>query len=346
MDMINASAAETHRFGRVRRNGYDPAEVDAVVSRLIETLRGYEARTEKLETRLNEADASADAIRRTFIVAEQTRDELLAEATREAEETIEAARREATAIDAEAKALGIEMAAERERIFAEAVARADEMLTAAEVSAAQRASTAAAAADALVEAATQEAAQQRHVAAEAQRASSIAGAWIMRTAHENASSIVADASAEATVILRQADRESEVLKLRVASLQAAVADLQAAAADLASLATNESSVIDLKAIEALSVAPEPMSEPTAGTIVEPMSEPTAGTMVEPLPEIESGVETDAPVPLLSVSQAREELDRESAESLEDDEDPGPPTYYQRTTGVPLSERIKIARTST
>jgi DivIVA domain-containing protein len=331
MDMISASAAETHRFGRVRRNGYDPAEVDAVVSRLIDTLRGYEARTEKLETRLNEADASADAIRRTFIVAEQTRDELLAEAAREAEETIESARREAADIGAEAETLGSEMAAERERILSEATAAAQEILTAAEIASAERTSAAAAKADALLDAATQEAVDKQHAAASARRASSIAGAWIMRSAHDNANSIMANASAEAAVILQQADRESEVLKLRLASLQAAVADLQAAAADLASLATNESSVIDLKAIEALSAAPDPMID----------------RVPEHLTESEPDLEPEQPsVPLLSVSEAREALDRETAASLESTEDPGPPTYYQRTTGVPLSERIKIARTST
>ena len=338
MDMISASAAETHQFGRVRRHGYDPSEVDAVVSRLIETLRGYESRTAKLEARLNEADASADAIRRTFIVAEQTRDELLAEAAREAEEKIEAARREAAVISALTETLGAEMATERERILSEATASAEEMLTDAEITSARRISATSAQAEALLEAASQEAAEKQHAATAARRGASIAGAWIMRTAHENAKSIVANASAEAAVILRQADTESEVLKLRVASLQAAVADLQTAAADLASLATNESSVIDLKAIEALSNTPEPMPEPMAGTMVEPKPEPMAGTMVEPKPE--------PTTPLLSVSEAREALDREKAESLKDKEDSGPLTHYQRTTGVPLSERIKIARTST
>ncbi len=37
--MISAAAAETHTFARVRRNGYDPHEVDAIVARLIDDLQ-------------------------------------------------------------------------------------------------------------------------------------------------------------------------------------------------------------------------------------------------------------------------------------------------------------------
>jgi len=41
--MISAAAAETHTFARVRRNGYDPHEVDAIVARLIDDLRRAQA---------------------------------------------------------------------------------------------------------------------------------------------------------------------------------------------------------------------------------------------------------------------------------------------------------------
>ncbi len=315
--MISASAAETHRFGRVKRNGYDPAEVEAVVSRLIETVRNHEVRTKSLETRLNEADASADAIRRTFIAAEHTRDELLAEAAEEAATTIENARREAAEIAALAESLGIEMATRREHILREAAEAADHMLITAEVTAAEKETTAAAKADALLESAAADATRTRHEAAMTRRASSMAGAWITRRAQENAKSIVSDASAEAAVILRRADLESEVLRARAISLQAAVADLEAASATLASLTSKECSVIDLKAIEALSAAGEPVV----------------------------GLDPAPPIPLLSVSEARRELDQEPETPVVPSEDPGPLTYYQRTTGVPLRERIKIARAS-
>ena len=354
MDMISASSAETHRFGRAKRHGYDSAEVDAVVSRLIETLRGYEVRIEKLEVRLSEADASADAIRRTFIAAENTRDEILAQtadevaemaetarneaagvvgsardeasemlgsARSEAAETVETARNEAAEITELAKSLHAEMAAERERILVTATATSQEMLTAAEITSANRVTAAAARAEILVEDAAGKAAKLQHEAAAARRASSVAGAWITRRAHENARSIVSSATAEADTTVREAALEAEVLRGRVVSLQAAVTDLQIAATDLASLASNGCSVIDLKTIEALSSEPEP-------------------------PVV---LREEPPMPRLSVSEAMEELeelDRETADPVvQGVEDPGPPTYYQRTTGVPLRERIKIARAS-
>ena len=42
--MISAAAAETHTFARVKRNGYDPHEVDAVVARLVSDLKKAQAR--------------------------------------------------------------------------------------------------------------------------------------------------------------------------------------------------------------------------------------------------------------------------------------------------------------
>jgi DivIVA domain-containing protein len=46
--MISAAAAETHTFARVKRNGYDPHEVDAVVARLINDLHRAEAQIDDL----------------------------------------------------------------------------------------------------------------------------------------------------------------------------------------------------------------------------------------------------------------------------------------------------------
>ena len=77
---IRASTLEAHRFGRVRRKGYDPYEVDAVIARLVETMREYESLTAELEAKVDEAEESSDAIRRTFLAAQRTRDEMIAEA--------------------------------------------------------------------------------------------------------------------------------------------------------------------------------------------------------------------------------------------------------------------------
>ena len=46
--MISAAAAETHTFARVRRNGYDPNEVDAVVARLVDDLHRAESQIDEL----------------------------------------------------------------------------------------------------------------------------------------------------------------------------------------------------------------------------------------------------------------------------------------------------------
>ena len=40
--MISASIAETHGFGRVDKNGDDPAEVDAVVARSVDATQDDE----------------------------------------------------------------------------------------------------------------------------------------------------------------------------------------------------------------------------------------------------------------------------------------------------------------
>jgi DivIVA domain-containing protein len=42
--MIHSSSVEGHHFLSARRRGYDPAEVDAVVKRLVSALREYEER--------------------------------------------------------------------------------------------------------------------------------------------------------------------------------------------------------------------------------------------------------------------------------------------------------------
>lgn len=48
LKMISAAAAETHTFARVKRNGYDPHEVDAVIARLITDLHRAQGRIDEL----------------------------------------------------------------------------------------------------------------------------------------------------------------------------------------------------------------------------------------------------------------------------------------------------------
>jgi len=198
MDMISASAADAHRFGRVKRNGYDPDEVDAVVARLVETLRKYEDRTERLEERLAEADASADAIRKTFIAAERTRDEIvegardqadairlaarsdaddiLEDARRSAAELTEHAEARAKEVTASAKELDRVMASRRATTIEAAYHEAEQILLEAEEGAAARSAEVMARVDELIDTAHDEAEQTRREAAAAAQASSIAAA--------------------------------------------------------------------------------------------------------------------------------------------------------------------------
>ena len=115
--MISASIAETHRFGRVRKNGYDPAEVDAVIARLADALRRNDERIAALTEKIDAADASADAIRRTFVAAEATRDEILEDARTEASAIAEAARSDAEQLADGISEMRSEIAARRQRIL-------------------------------------------------------------------------------------------------------------------------------------------------------------------------------------------------------------------------------------
>ena len=96
--MINATVAGSHRFGTVRKHGYDPAEVDAVVERLADALAASEGRIHVLEQRLEESSVSSTAIARTLAAVEQTKDEIISEATAEADRIREEARAEASSI--------------------------------------------------------------------------------------------------------------------------------------------------------------------------------------------------------------------------------------------------------
>ena len=46
--MIHSSAIEGHHFLHARRRGYEPTEVDAVIKRIVATLRKYEEQTAML----------------------------------------------------------------------------------------------------------------------------------------------------------------------------------------------------------------------------------------------------------------------------------------------------------
>src|SRR5665811_762284 len=113
---IESSTVEAHRFGRVRRKGYDPIEVDRVMERLVATLRSYEEETNALEARVTEADDSVDAIRRTFAAAQRTREEMVTEGARRAERIVQAAVLEADELKARTITEIDEMQFERDKV--------------------------------------------------------------------------------------------------------------------------------------------------------------------------------------------------------------------------------------
>ncbi|MGI9667842.1 MAG: DivIVA domain-containing protein [Acidimicrobiia bacterium] len=376
--MINSAGADAHRFGRVRRNGYDPTEVDAVVARLVEELRIYESRTAKLEERLIEADASADAIRRTFVAAEQTRDEIVSGAREqatsitdaahaEAEDVLSAARSQSADITASAEAdaqataeiasrLEHEVAKRREELLVEAEDQAQTIRSKAESEAADRVASSAAERDALLQDAREAASSSVRSITMQSHVRAIAAAWTYTAANQAASRLLSEARIEADQIVVDAQEDSEEMQLRMAELRAAVAGLEQSARSLAEMTAEEAAVIDLSKIESIEqsktshIAEAPPAEDPQPVVEKPayaMSTVTADS--EPLIfEAEDPSEPDRP--LLTVAEAHAAIEREQqAPEIVDEEpaqpEPESPTYYQRSTGTPLSERVKIARKS-
>jgi DivIVA domain-containing protein len=280
--MISASIAETHRFGRVRKNGYDPAEVDAVVQRLVDALRRNDERITALTDKIDAADASADAIRRTFVAAQATRDEIVDDARTEASTITEAATVEATNLAKTAEELQSEIAASRDRILKGLYQEAEERMLEIERVTAQR---------------------------------SVDAEWAVRDAIDARDRNVSDTQADAETAVHIAEAEAAKLRSRIATMSQAAVSLEKAAEALAATAREGAKVIDISAMEELDnsrVATVEPSDTVKPEIVIDDSEPAALT--------ESAEDTTA-------------------------EESSPKTRYQRSTGVPLKERIKIARMS-
>lgn len=289
--MFSASAADSHRFGRTRRNGYDPAEVDAVVARLVDDLRRHETKIETLESRLSEADASAEAIRKTFAVVEKTSEELLDEAKQKAAELIDEAREKAAHLVGEAEGRVDELLAEAERIRTEARSEAEATALLAERLEEEMAKARERTLSEMHDAAGAMRAEAETEAAERLVAAAAAADSIEAHSRLEAERIVEDANRHGERIIGDAEAEAKRLRSRVADLRSAVAELKGAATVIADVTQSEAAVIDLTNVER---ADARLSEPHGP---------------------ESGPEDEVK------------------------------TYYQRTTGIPLSERIKIARAS-
>jgi DivIVA domain-containing protein len=281
-DMISASIAETHRFGRVRKNGYDPAEVDAVIARLVDALRRNDERITTLSDKIDEADASADAIRKTFVAAQTTHDEIIEDARSEASTIAEVARHEAEDLAAAAEGLHLDVATSRDEILSGVYKEAENRMREIEANAAQR---------------------------------SIDAEWAVKEATEVRDRAVADTEADAATASRTADLEAARIRSKIASMSRAAIGLEQAAEALANSVRESAKVIDLKAMEQLDASRIPDPKPEAVEDPEIIVEST---------------------PILTIAETTEDMDSDAD---------GPRTRYQRSTGVPLKERIKIARMS-
>ncbi len=92
---IESSTVESHRFGISRRRGYDPAEVDAVMSRVADTLAQYERIIQR-------TDRSAPDTIKAVVEAQESKNRLISDAKHSAVDIVDAATAEAKAIRDEA----------------------------------------------------------------------------------------------------------------------------------------------------------------------------------------------------------------------------------------------------
>jgi DivIVA domain-containing protein len=297
--MNSASIAETHRFGRVRKNGYDPAEVDAVIARLVEALRHNDERIDILTEKIDAADASADAIRKTFVAAEGTREAI-----------IESARTEASAITESAVEEAAELAATAEDLQAEIAASWDRILTG-----------------------LFEEAEERMLEIERQMAKrSVDAEWVILEAIRVRDEKVSGTEADVAAAAHQAEIDAEQIRARIATMSQAALAFEKAAETLAASAKERAKVIDLTAMERLNEQQFAELAPTAGV------EPEVSVVDEPLVVV-ADMANDAEAEDIVAD------DTQASTDDPDDEDNSKKTRYQRTTGVPLKERIKIARMS-
>ncbi|HHC07951.1 MAG TPA: DivIVA domain-containing protein [Actinobacteria bacterium] len=224
---IRAETLEAHRFGTVRR-GYDPAEVDAIIAHVADTLRGYEAHTARLEARLAEADEATAAMRRLLVSAQRTHDELVEEGRATAERLVAEARKRAdelvTTAEEEAEALLERAAADAEARLADAEARAHLL----ERDAAEAVARAHRNAEELLGEARRRVAAEVEAAERARAEAEIAAVTRLEDATGEAAAVLAGARREADALVQRA-REDAVAALREAKTYAAM--LVAAAED-------------------------------------------------------------------------------------------------------------------
>lgn len=232
---IEASTVKAHRFGSVRRKGYDPVEVDRVMERLVSTLQAYEKDTAALEARVKEADDSVDAIRRTFAAAQTTRQEMISEGATRADQIVADAQRDAETRLADAQSKIDDMHFERDEVVIDAHEKWVAQIAGAE--------------DESFEMMLQ--AENARAAAIGDRARVLEISE--RAVEARLAEVTEEADSIANEIVGEARREELRISSRLDHLRAAITEVEIKIHDLAALATpyteQIAEIIDLTAIE-------------------------------------------------------------------------------------------------
>ncbi|MDJ0664211.1 MAG: hypothetical protein QNJ75_06600 [Acidimicrobiia bacterium] len=207
--MIDSSSVAGHHFIASHRRGYDPAEVDAVIKRLVATLRKYEEREEARNSAATVTNISAARSSRPTPVedsdlARQLSDETipgLGRAQLMTDEMLAAAREEAEQILETARADAAGLVARRHE-------RSEALITSAlsEVKGLRSRSL-----------------RETNDYRDATRAEAMS---LLHTAELKAEQVIEDARHEAGTLLGRARREHATLERRLAQLRSAIAEIQ------------------------------------------------------------------------------------------------------------------------
>ena len=236
--MIHSSAIDGHHFLITRRKGYDPAEVDAVVGRLIDTLRKYEAREAELAAEPPIPVADLEVVRARREEGTISIDELEAAARQRLEEAERNAASLISTSEEEADRIRELARADAARLVARRNTRAEELITSAltEVRALR--------------------ARVLHETNEYRSGKKTEAAAMLRTAELQAAQIMEDARHEAGSILGRARREHTMLEQRIGQLRSAIAGIEGQFRTLAETTLEQTEVMSTM----LSLETEPLEE--------------------------------------------------------------------------------------
>jgi hypothetical protein len=244
---------------------------------------------------------------------------------------IASAESEAAAMAELADRLDHEIAKRRDEILTSAHEKADSVLAEAEWSVAQQKMAAAQQADRVIDEATTESTHLREAALLSHGYTITAVARLSTEALRTADAIVTGARKEASELVADATEDAMKLNQKATALRVAVAELQRSAGELAALTSEEAAVLDLSQIEAMESGARQDIEVDDG------ADATAA-----IDDVAEDIEPDLR-PVLSLADADLADSGDDADQSPEESDGS--TYNERTTGIPLSERIKIARKS-